>query len=91
MTFTLWHPTERPSYVVYDWDGNIEEVGPTLSANEVYCDLCNAEVPLDPAPMVGGNVLCLDCLRQVEPDWEEQATPLLKLIWREQMKAAASE
>jgi len=81
----LFYPTERPAYVLYDWDGSVLEVGPTLSADEVYCDLCNAEVPLNPGPMVGGNVLCLDCLPKIEPGWEKQVTPLLKLIWQTQM------
>jgi len=80
---TLWYPEERPAYTLYTPDG--VEVGPTLSAEEVYCDMCNAHVPLNPAPMIGSYVLCLDCLEKVEPGWRKQVTPLLAMIWREQM------
>ncbi|WP_322793328.1 hypothetical protein [Bellilinea sp.] len=86
---TLWYPEERPAFVIYTEDG--VEVGPTLGANEVYCDLCNAAVPLDPAPMVEGYVLCLDCLEKVVPDWRKQITPLLELMWRDQMEQAKGE
>ncbi|GIV65542.1 MAG: hypothetical protein KatS3mg046_802 [Bellilinea sp.] len=81
----LFHPHPRPAYVLYDEAGFIEEIGPMLSADEVYCDLCNAQTPLDPAPMVNGYVLCLDCLERVEPNWRRQITPLLEIIWRDQM------
>ncbi|MFZ6020417.1 MAG: hypothetical protein ACOYXO_12480 [Chloroflexota bacterium] len=85
MAIELWFPPKtRPSFVLVDEDGNVE-VGAELTDEEVYCDLCNAEVPLNPAPMVGGNVLCLDCLPKIEPGWEKQVTPLLKLIWQTQM------
>jgi hypothetical protein len=82
---TLWYPEERPSYRLYDWDGNLLDEGAPLSADEVYCDLCNAPLSLNPAPMVGGYVLCLDCLEKVEPRWREQITPLLETMWRTQM------
>lgn len=82
---TLWYPEERPSYAIYDWDGNVLEEGPMLTADEVYCDLCNAEVPLNPAPMIGSYVLCLDCLEKIEPSWRKQISPLLEMIWRDQM------
>ena len=85
---TLWYPEERPSYAIYDWDGNLLEEGEPLSATEVYCDLCNAEVPLRPAPMIGSYVLCLDCLNKVEPEWRRQVTPLLMLIWYTQLEAS---
>lgn len=86
----LWYPESRPAYIIYNGDTNTLEEGPSLSADEVYCDLCNADVPLNPAPMVGGNVLCLECLSSFVPDREEQATPLLQRIWQMQM-AKASE
>lgn len=66
----LWNPpAHRPAYRLM----------------EVYCDLCNKHVPLNPAPMVGSYVLCLDCLEKVEPGWRKQITPLLETIWRDQM------
>jgi len=82
----LWNPpAHRPAYRLMDWDGNVLEEGPMLTADEVYCDLCNKHVPLNPAPMVGSYVLCLDCLEKIEPGWREQITPLLETIWRDQM------
>ena len=83
----LWNPPEvRPVFRILDWDGNLVEEGPVLTEREVYCDLCNAEVPLRPAPMIGSYVLCLECLNKVEPEWQRQVTPLLKLIWYTQLE-----
>lgn len=82
----LWNPPEvRPAFWFLDEDGSVE-IGPLLTADEVYCDLCNAEVPLRPAPMIGSYVLCLECLNKVEPEWQRQVTPLLMLIWHTQLE-----
>lgn len=82
---TLWYPQQRTSYIIYSPEG--VEIGPTLGANEVYCDLCNATVPLNPAPMVDESyVLCLDCLDAAVPNWRQQVTPLLILMWEQQMQ-----
>jgi len=72
MKITVWHPEERRSYVIYDWDGNVLEEGPTLSAEEVYCDLCNEEVILRPVPVVEGYALCDNCMPKLVPDWYDQ-------------------
>lgn len=82
----LFYPHPRPAYVIYGENG-VEEIGPTLGADEVYCDLCNAQTPLDPAPMIGDYVLCLDCLERIEPNWRRQITPLLEMVWCDQIAA----
>jgi len=85
MAIELWFPPKtRPSFVLVDEDGN-DEVGAELTDAEVYCDLCNADIPLRPVPVVSGYALCLDCLPKIEPKWDSQITPLLKLIWQTQM------
>ncbi len=93
MALELWIPPEtRPSYVFVSEDGEVEESGPELTDAEVYCDLCNADIPLRPVPVVSGYALCPDCLPKVEPEWEKQVSPLLKLLWQVQIEMAkASE
>lgn len=88
----LWNPPARRSaYRLMDWDGNVLEEGPMLTADEVYCDLCNADVVVRPVPVIGGYALCINCLEKVEPGWRKQITPLLEMIWRDQMASMASE
>lgn len=89
MALELWMPPEtRPSFVIVDEDGEVE-VGPELTDAEVYCDLCNADIPLRPVPVVDGYALCLECLAKVEPEWEKQViTPLLIRIWQTQVEAS---
>lgn len=77
----LYYPPEvRYSYIIVDENG--AEFGPLLTDREVYCDLCNAEVPLRPAPLIGSYVLCLECLAQIDPGWESQVDPAIVEIWR---------
>lgn len=82
---TLWYPPRvRPSFVfVYD-DGQIEEGAP-LSADEVYCDICNADVIVRPVPVVGSYALCLDCLAKIEPSWQKQVSKAIQRMWHEQI------
>lgn len=82
---TLWNPPPlRPSYVFVDDDGQIEEGAP-LSADEVYCDLCNAEIVIRPVPVVGTYALCLGCLAKVEPSWQKQVSKTIQRAWYEQI------
>lgn len=82
---TLWYPQERPAYVFFDEAGNVEEEGAPLSADEVYCDICNAEIVVRPVPVVGDYVLCLDCLNKVEPGWRRQIPRAIQIRWNEQI------
>jgi len=82
---TLWYPTHRPAYVFFDEAGNVEEEGAPLSADEVYCDLCNAEIVIRPVPVVGTYALCLDCLNKVEPGWRKQVSKAIQRAWYEQI------
>ncbi len=82
----LWTPPEeRPSYAIYDWDGNLLEEGPMLTADEVFCDLCNNFVPLNPVPVIEGYALCLDCLQEIDPKWSEQIPLEVLLVWKWQL------
>ena len=56
-----WYPQERPSYVLMDWDGNVVAEGPTLGADEVICDICNAWVAIRPVPALGSYAVCPGC------------------------------
>ncbi|MEJ5200642.1 MAG: hypothetical protein WHV66_00300 [Anaerolineales bacterium] len=77
-------PAVRYSYIVFDdFDDGDVEVGPMLTDQEVYCDLCNVEVPLRPAPLIGSYVLCLECLGQIVPDWYSQVDPAIIDIWQQ--------
>lgn len=81
---TLWYPQERPAYVFLDEDGQVEE-GPLLSSDEVYCDICNADVIVRPVPMIGSYALCLRCLSEVEPNWQRQVSKTIQRMWHEQI------
>lgn len=59
-----WTPRERPAYILWTEDGGVEN-GPLLGADEVICDVCNADVCVTPVPVVGGNALCPDCFREM--------------------------
>lgn len=84
MNVDLYYPPEsRYAYILVDENGDME-VGPMLTDQEVYCDLCNVEVPLRPAPLIGSYVLCLECLGQIVPDWSSQVDPAIIDIWRKQ-------
>jgi len=83
---TLWMPVSRPSYIMYE-AGNVVEVGMTLTADEVYCDLCNAVVPLRPVPVVRGYALCLECLDQLVPDWHKLVDQVVVEEWRRQLES----
>lgn len=80
----LWTPTERTAYVITDWDGNVLEVGPTLSADEVICDMCGELVILRPVPLVDGYALCDECLPKIVPNWYDQIPPDVLEAWYEQ-------
>ena len=62
-----WWPTERPAWTLIPLDENLQEdagaaeIGPTLGADEVICDLCNAPVLIRPVPVVDGHALCARC------------------------------
>jgi len=88
---TLWNPPEeRPSYKIYDWDGNLLEVGDTLSADEVICDLCNADVVVRPVPVVWENyAVCLECLDRIMPQWRAVVGEAVVERWHEQMRMAS--
>lgn len=79
----LWMPVSRPSYILMDENGSVVEEGPELTDKEVYCDFCNADIPLRPVPVVCGSALCLDCLK-AEPDLKAQVTPTLMRLWEQQ-------
>lgn len=81
---TLWYPQQRPAYVFVDEDGEVE-VGPTLSPDDVFCDVCNAEIVIRPVPVVGSYALCLDCLNKVEPGWRRQIPRAIQIRWNEQI------
>lgn len=89
MAITLWNPpAERPAYAIYDWDGNLVEEGTLLTEQEVYCDLCNADVIIRPVPVIGSYALCPECLDKVEPNWKEQIHPLVRWVWAKQIEAS---
>ncbi len=82
----LWMPTERPAFIITDWDGNVLEVGGTLSADEVICDLCNALITIRPVPVVWENyAVCLECLDRVMPQWRDVVGEAVVEGWHEQM------
>jgi hypothetical protein len=91
--FYLWYPpAERISYVILDWDGNVEEIGPVLTDADVVCDICNAEISLRPVPVWNGNALCDDCLGKFVPDWYQRVSVMSdgeKILedWYEQRRA----
>lgn len=58
-----WIPTERPMFIMWTEDGVSQ--GDMLSADEVFCDQCNADVTFSPVPVISGNVLCPDCFQQM--------------------------
>ncbi len=62
--WTWWTPTRRVAYRIIDWDGNVH-VGPTLEADVVFCDVCNALIFVRPVPVTGSYALCPDCFRRV--------------------------
>lgn len=62
-TYTFWTPTERPAFVAFWGDGEIEE-GPTLGADEVICDSCNGDIRFTPVPLADGYALCDDCFKE---------------------------
>jgi hypothetical protein len=79
----LWNPpAHRPAYRLMDWDGNVLEEGPMLTADEVYCDLCNADVLVRPVPVIDGHVVCLRCLQEIDPKWPEQIPLEVLLVWK---------
>lgn len=84
MKIELWTPPDapRPSYILYDDNGEILEVGPLIE--DVVCDVCNATVPLRPVPVVKGYALCLDCLDKVLPNWIREVGKAQAQKWLEQ-------
>ena len=88
---TLWMPTPRPPFAVYDEDGSLREMGPTLSESDVFCDCCNADITIRPAPVLAGYALCLECLTKVAPDWRSRISPKIQESWRQQARRQASE
>jgi len=88
---TLWDPPEeRPAFRLLDLDGHILEEGPVLTADEVYCDLCNAEVVVRPVPVVYGHAACLRCLSRLEPKWVEKIPFEVLAVWKFQLDEQAS-
>ena len=83
-TIELWYPEARPSYIAYTANGELSEIGPTLGADEAYCDLCNADIPIRPVPMIGSYALCLECLAKVVPSWKEMVPAHIQYDWQDQ-------
>jgi hypothetical protein len=86
----LWNPPpSRTSFVITAWDdedGDSEKViGPELTDEEVFCDLCGATVPLRPVPLAWGtHALCPECLIEVE-EWWRNISPTVLLAWHYQI------
>ena len=87
----LWNPPERRISFVIHWDDGDVTIGPPLSADEVYCDLCNADVVVRPVPVIDGHALCLRCLHRVEPEWPKQVPFEVLILWKHQLDEWASE
>lgn len=84
----LWHPPEkRTSYVLYDENGLAVDVGPTLSAEEVFCDFCNADIILRPVPTLDEWTLCEKCMERLCPDWRSEIPLVVQLTWAVQLLA----
>jgi len=82
----LWNPPPvRASYIFVDEDGQVEEEGAPLSAEEVCCDICNADVVVRPVPVVGTYALCLKCLSTVIPEWPLEVNDETKREWEKQL------
>lgn len=62
-----------------------------LTADEVYCDLCNADVVVRPVPVISGYAACLNCLSRIEPEWPKQIPFEVMVFWYHQLDERASE
>ncbi len=81
----LWMPSDRQAYVITDWDGNVLDEGEMLTADDVICDLCNANIPLRPVPVVWTNyAVCLECLDRVIPNWRQVVGEAVAQGWQKQ-------
>jgi len=87
---TAWWPTSRPAYAIIGGDGDIEEIGPTLSPDEVFCDYCNAVVCIRPVPVVHGYALCRACFGKLSKkhsldDFPGRVQPYIPaaLVWQD--------
>jgi formylmethanofuran dehydrogenase subunit E len=79
----LWNPEKR-EFAVYDGNGN-KIYSVTLSENEVYCDLCNAQIFTKPVPMIGSYALCFDCLDSINENWREEIDEEILEDWEKQL------
>ncbi len=73
-----WYPQERPAFIIAGGDGAVLEVliGPTLGADEVICDFCNAWVDIRPVPALGSYAACPECFQRLTGIRVEEAASL---------------
>lgn len=77
----LWMPPEERSIVMTDETGRqIFICG--LTSDEVYCDICNADITIRPVPVVETYALCLKCLAEIEPGWKKQIPKDVLACWQ---------